>query len=674
MGWCRRRCHILAVAGAGLLAIVALSVVPSPASGADASWTSVSVGAQTPDNHILLGTSCPNAWSCWSVGATLPAGNGGPDTEAFAERWNGSSWTTFPVDSPGANDGSLLYDVSCVSSSDCWAVGVQSGGRGTGPNVLAEHWDGAAWSIVGVPAMSGYLMSVACVSSDNCWAVGSTYDPTTTDPLHSFALHWNGSAWLLVSIPSSGQNYDLLTGIACTNSSNCWAVGAAGPQPINSALIPNVYPETDDSDPWIVHWNGAAWSGAPTPDTSSPNGAILSGVSCVAGSECWAVGSTMDDKSHPLAPLVEEWNGASWTATLAPAIGTNAMLSDVSCASSTECWAVGAYVNANVEMPNGPGLIGFAEQWDGATWSIDPTPNATPSSYLYGLACIPGSLCVATGFVGSTGNTPDLQPLIEVTQAPATGQQGFLATATDGGVFTFGDANFYGSMGGTHLDAPIVGMAATPDGGGYWLVAADGGVFAFGDANFYGSMGGTRLDAPIVAMAATPDGGGYWLVAADGGVFAFGDANFYGSMGGTHLDAPIVGMAATQGGAGYWMVASDGGVFAFGDANFDGSMSGAHLDAPIVKMAATPDDGGYWLLGSDGGVFAVGDAAFFGSVPAQGLVANGAVVGISVSPDGHGYRLVTAKGSVYSYGDAGGLGNLAQMQLNAPIIGVTPAI
>ena len=30
--------------------------------------------------------------------------------------------------------------------------------------------------------------------------------------------------------------------------------------------------------------------------------------------------------------------------------------------------------------------------------------------------------------------------------------------------------------------APFVGMAATPDGGGYWLVASDGGVFAYGDA------------------------------------------------------------------------------------------------------------------------------------------------------------------------------------------------
>ena len=74
-------------------------------------------------------------------------------------------------------------------------------------------------------------------------------------------------------------------------------------------------------------------------------------------------------------------------------------------------------------------------------------------------------------------------------------------------------------------------MAATADGGGYWLVASDGGVFAFGDARFYGSTGSIRLNRPVVGMAATPDGGGYWLVASDGGVFAFGDARFYGSTG-----------------------------------------------------------------------------------------------------------------------------------------------
>ncbi|HSS10134.1 MAG TPA: hypothetical protein VLL25_09625, partial [Acidimicrobiales bacterium] len=91
--------------------------------------------------------------------------------------------------------------------------------------------------------------------------------------------------------------------------------------------------------------------------------------------------------------------------------------------------------------------------------------------------------------------------------------------------------------------APLVGIAATPSGGGYWLVAADGGVFTFGDAPFLGSLGGLRLNQPIVGMAAVPGGGGYWLVAADGGVFTFGDAPFLGSLGGLRLNQPIVGMA-----------------------------------------------------------------------------------------------------------------------------------
>jgi hypothetical protein len=80
------------------------------------------------------------------------------------------------------------------------------------------------------------------------------------------------------------------------------------------------------------------------------------------------------------------------------------------------------------------------------------------------------------------------------------------------------------------LSAPVVGMAATPDGRGYWLVSSDGGVFTFGDAAFHGSTGGVTLDEPVVGMAATPSAAGYWLVASDGGIFTFGDAGFYGSQ------------------------------------------------------------------------------------------------------------------------------------------------
>ena len=89
-------------------------------------------------------------------------------------------------------------------------------------------------------------------------------------------------------------------------------------------------------------------------------------------------------------------------------------------------------------------------------------------------------------------------------------------------------------------------MASTPDGGGYWLVASDGGIFTYGDAGFHGSAGALPLNRPIVGMASTPDGGGYWLVASDGGIFTYGDAGFHGSAGALPLNRPIVGMASSQ--------------------------------------------------------------------------------------------------------------------------------
>ncbi len=133
-----------------------------------------------------------------------------------------------------------------------------------------------------------------------------------------------------------------------------------------------------------------------------------------------------------------------------------------------------------------------------------------------------------------------------------------------------------------------------PAGSGYWMAASDGGVFGFGTAGFYGSMGGHPLNAPVVGMAPSLDQGGYWLAATDGGIFSFGDATFFGSMGGKHLNAPVVGIAATPveaatppatptpAGKGYWLVASDGGIFSFGDATFFGSMGGKPLNAPMV--------------------------------------------------------------------------------------------
>jgi len=75
--------------------------------------------------------------------------------------------------------------------------------------------------------------------------------------------------------------------------------------------------------------------------------------------------------------------------------------------------------------------------------------------------------------------------------------------AADGGIFTYGTANFFGSAGSMHLNKPVVGMAAAPNAGGYWLVASDGGIFTYGDAPFFGSTGGITLNKPIVGMSSS---------------------------------------------------------------------------------------------------------------------------------------------------------------------------
>ena len=225
---------------------------------------------------------------------------------------------------------------------------------------------------------------------------------------------------------------------------------------------------------------------------------------------------------------------------------------------------------------------------------------------------------------------------------------GYWVAKGDGGMFSFGDAAFYGSAGNLHLNMPAVGVATTSDEKGYWIGAADGGLFAFGDAPFLGSMGGEKLNGPVVGIAGTKNG--YWLVGDDGGVFAFGDA-FYGSMGGKTLNAPVSGIAATPSGKGYWLVAKDGGVFAFGDAPFLGSMGGQHLNAPVVGIAATASGKGYWLVAADGGMFSFGDAKFFGSMGGQAL--NAPVSGMAARPQGDGYWLVAKDGGVFAFGAAG---------------------
>ena len=222
------------------------------------------------------------------------------------------------------------------------------------------------------------------------------------------------------------------------------------------------------------------------------------------------------------------------------------------------------------------------------------------------------------------------------------------------------------------LNKPVVGMAATPDGNGYWLVASDGGVFAYGDAGFYGSTGCITLNKPIIGMIPTLDGGGYWLIASDGGVFAFGDATFYGSAGGDNLAYPVTAAArASSAAATGWSTPTvrssttatpryegqppfaPGGYRITGMAPTQSSqrllvgqrqrqrgrlrrrralrLHDRH-DPERARSSGWPPTAtatGYWLQGADGGIFTFGDAEFYGSMGGHPL--NAPMVGIAAT-------------------------------------------
>ena len=322
------------------------------------------------------------------------------------------------------------------------------------------------------------------------------------------------------------------------------------------------------------------------------------------------------------------------------------------------------------DSPENPVLVGGGSMWGPGGPSLFHGPAGLEmafSAWTGGVGYAEGGYrAMYTASVTFEGGVPRFDPV-----ASYAGRSSYWVFGAGGSVDTF-DAPSYGAVPPV-APAKVVGAASTPDGRGYWTVASDGAVYAYGDAKYFGGMNGKGLDRPVVGMAPTPDGGGYWLVAADGGVFSFGDAAFRGSMGGRRLAQPVVGMAADPSDGGYWLVAADGGVFSFG-APYFGSTGNLRLEKPVVGMAPTPDGGGYWLVAADGGVFSFGDAAFHGSTGDIRL--SRPVVGMSATPSGTGYWLVAADGGIFAFGDAGFSGSTGGEAISAPMVAVAadPAI
>ena len=348
----------------------ALAVSAGPAA-AEPAWsitpTPNPVGAS---KTTWNGVSCPSTSSCFAVGRA----NG----KSIAARRQAGVWNI--VFSPAIVQ-SVLNDIACPTTTSCFAVGSRRGG----PNfteVLVEHWNGRTWTKMRVPDLfvDAELFGVSCPSRTNCFAVGRRGYPTRT-----LVERWNGKKWLVV--PSKNPSSDsALSAVSCPSTNRCYAVGSKDGRYGRGALI--------------QRWDGGAWSvmkGAPV-ENAYLN---MTGVSCPSLGRCVAVGS-MNGPGAPQSPvpIVQHWNGSRWSNVSNPTPPGERpawSFSDVTCPSTNSCFAVGWSGRADLYSP--VDVKTLVEHWDGTSWSIteSSTPDASGDAWLSDVSCPSTSNCHAVG-------------------------------------------------------------------------------------------------------------------------------------------------------------------------------------------------------------------------------------------------------------------------------------
>jgi len=297
--------------------------------------------------------------------------------------------------------------------------------------------------------------------------------------------------------------------------------------PIGSGGYPDL-----DADPGI--WPSFSWTSPSSPNVQSvwiPMTGLSLSHNQEVGLRPTTYGcSTLAPGAHAVALLPSPDDAGYWI------VASNGDI--FACGDATTSYGMPDQLSSGLHVTNAienPTATGYSLAI--ASYAESPLSYFDSSYYAY-TGFIPTVIEAASFGADVTGVIGCIGPGIAVEDSTGYGAWG---VSPWGAVVAVGDAPYFGEMqrcttsdpttGLLNLApaAPIVGIAATPDNGGYWLAGADGGVVTFGDAGFYGSAGALHLVEPVVAIASTPDGKGYWLLAADGGVFTFGDAGFYGS-------------------------------------------------------------------------------------------------------------------------------------------------
>jgi hypothetical protein len=329
----------------------------------------------------LTAIACPTSASCFVAGFYYPYDNRAP----VVGRWDGTKWTMVEPPVPpqeGPHDaGGTLWGVACASPRKCFAVGSYFNGRRQ--RTLIERWDGARWSIAArlnpQGATSSTLRAISCASPTSCVAVGYSFSQTTR--YQTLAEHWDGARWAIVPTPPfSGATANALEGVSCVAPRMCFAVGARA--------------KPGRAGPVVERWDGKTWSVVAGPN--APDGE-LAAVSCVSATTCFAAGNTF----HPAdgsadTTLAVHWNGTTWSVMKSPNPkgGTFIRLSGVSCSAANNCFAVGGYDARGASFT-------LFERWDGGHWSIVAPSDRTGGPF-DAVVCRSKTSCIAVGLFHPT--------------------------------------------------------------------------------------------------------------------------------------------------------------------------------------------------------------------------------------------------------------------------------
>jgi hypothetical protein len=342
-------------------------------------------------DSVLTDVSCPAPRACTSVGYFTDRAGAG---EALAERSHGGRWAIEPTPASTGARAALLFGVSCPSVRSCVAVGSVTARSGiTVP--LVERWNGSRWSIEPTPtravarrARVSYLAGVSCSSTRACVAVGHAGNSVGTSG-STLAERWVGGRWRLARTPArAGARVSFLSGVSCTSSVACTAVGYTTTRSGIALTL-------------AERWDGTRWALQQTPTPLTTASVQLTGVSCPAPTSCTAVGFFAVTGFDVM--LAERWDGSRWSIEHAryPAGARAVQLTAVSCPSPTSCTAVGSFNNR----------VGFdvtlAERRGGGRWAIErpANPAGAVGSTLAGVSCWSATRCLAVGGFTDRGGT-----------------------------------------------------------------------------------------------------------------------------------------------------------------------------------------------------------------------------------------------------------------------------